>query len=137
MAEWLQALGVKGVLVQMAKNRLSPPGFGAVFDPWLSAKGKEASGKPEKSAKPAKGEKGEAAGKTAAPGPAKPAEEKAAKQEPMPESDPPRLKVYFEDVVRKKLSEEFGYKNRLQVPVIEKIVINMGIGEGVNDRKKV
>ncbi|HEY8443028.1 MAG TPA: 50S ribosomal protein L5 [Xanthobacteraceae bacterium] len=47
------------------------------------------------------------------------------------------MKVYFEDVVRKKLSDEFGYKNRLQVPVIEKIVINMGIGEGVNDRKKV
>src|SRR5262249_52068054 len=45
----------------------------------------------------------------------------------------PRLKTYFEDVVRKKLSEEFGYKNRLQVPVIEKVVINMGIGEGVND----
>ena len=40
-------------------------------------------------------------------------------------------------MVRKKLAEEFGYKNSLQVPVIEKIVINMGIGEGVNDRKKV
>ena len=49
----------------------------------------------------------------------------------------PRLKTYFEEVVRKKLSEEFGYKSRLQVPVIEKIVINMGIGEGVTDRKKV
>ena len=39
--------------------------------------------------------------------------------------------------MRKKLSDEFGYKSRMQVPVIEKIVINMGIGEGVNDRKKV
>src|SRR6476619_4739649 len=39
--------------------------------------------------------------------------------------------------VRKKLSEEFGYKSSLQVPVIEKVVLNMGIGEGVNDRKKV
>ncbi|MET0536733.1 MAG: 50S ribosomal protein L5 [Xanthobacteraceae bacterium] len=47
------------------------------------------------------------------------------------------MKVYFEDVVRKKLADEFGYKNRMQVPVVEKIVINMGIGEGVNDRKKV
>ena len=36
-----------------------------------------------------------------------------------------------------KLTEQFGYKNRMQVPVIEKVVINMGIGEGVNDRKKV
>jgi len=40
-------------------------------------------------------------------------------------------------VVRPKLSEEFGYKNRMQVPVLDKVVINMGIGEGVNDRKKV
>jgi large subunit ribosomal protein L5 len=100
-------------------------------------KGKEAAGKPEKSAKPAKGEKAEAAGKTGAAAPSKPAEEKAAKKEPMPDRVPPRLKVYFEDVVRKKLSEEFGYQNKLQVPRIEKIVINMGIGEGVNDRKKV
>ena len=40
-------------------------------------------------------------------------------------------------MVRKKLTEEFTYQNPMQVPVIEKIVINMGIGEGVNDRKKV
>ena len=49
----------------------------------------------------------------------------------------PRLRTHFEEVVRKKLTEEFSYKNPMQVPVIEKIVINMGIGEGVNDRKKV
>ncbi len=49
----------------------------------------------------------------------------------------PRLKTYFEEVVRQKLAEEFGYKNRMQVPVLEKVVINMGIGEGVSDRKKV
>jgi large subunit ribosomal protein L5 len=49
----------------------------------------------------------------------------------------PRLRTHFDEVVRKKLAEDFGYKNRMQVPVITKIVINMGIGEGVNDRKKV
>jgi large subunit ribosomal protein L5 len=49
----------------------------------------------------------------------------------------PRLKTHYEQVVRKKLAEEFGYKNHLQVPVVAKIVINMGIGEGVSDRKKV
>jgi large subunit ribosomal protein L5 len=98
-------------------------------------KGKEAAGKPEKSTKPAKGEKAQAApGTTAAA--AKPAVDKGAGGQ-LPERVPPRLKLHFEDVVRKKLSEEFGYKNRLQVPVVEKIVINMGIGEGVNDRKKV
>jgi large subunit ribosomal protein L5 len=78
-------------------------------------------GKPDKAAK---SEKGEAA-------------DKAPKARKPEERVTPRLKTYFEDVVRKKLSEEFGYKSRMQVPVIEKVVINMGIGEGVNDRKKV
>jgi large subunit ribosomal protein L5 len=49
----------------------------------------------------------------------------------------PRLKTIFDTVVRKKLTEEFGYKNVMQVPVIDKVVINMGIGEAVADRKKV
>jgi large subunit ribosomal protein L5 len=39
--------------------------------------------------------------------------------------------------VRAKLTEQFGYTNRMQVPTLDKIVLNMGIGEGVNDRKKV
>ncbi|NJO53764.1 MAG: 50S ribosomal protein L5 [Bacteroidales bacterium] len=49
----------------------------------------------------------------------------------------PRLKTYYEEVVRPKLIEEFGYKNKFEVPVIEKIVLNMGVGEGTADRKKV
>jgi large subunit ribosomal protein L5 len=49
----------------------------------------------------------------------------------------PRLRVEFDSAIRGKLTEQFGYKNPMQVPVIEKIVLNMGIGEGVNDRKKV
>ena len=49
----------------------------------------------------------------------------------------PRLRAYFEDVVRPRLSEQFGYKNWMQVPVLDKVVLNMGIGEGVSDRKKV
>jgi large subunit ribosomal protein L5 len=48
-----------------------------------------------------------------------------------------RLRAHFDQVVRKSLAEERGYKNPLQVPILQKIVINMGIGEGVNDRKKV
>jgi large subunit ribosomal protein L5 len=49
----------------------------------------------------------------------------------------PRLRTQFENEVRKKLAEQFGYTNPMQVPVVEKIVLNMGVGEGVNDRKKV
>jgi large subunit ribosomal protein L5 len=49
----------------------------------------------------------------------------------------PRLRAYFNDVVRARLTEQFGYKNPMQVPALDKVVLNMGIGEGVNDRKKV
>jgi large subunit ribosomal protein L5 len=49
----------------------------------------------------------------------------------------PRLKTHFDQVVRGELTKQFNYANRMQVPVIEKVVLNMGIGEGVNDRKKV
>jgi large subunit ribosomal protein L5 len=63
--------------------------------------------------------------------------EKASKPQQPEEHVVPRLKVFFDEVVRKKLAQEFSYKSALQVPVVEKIVINMGIGEGVNDRKKV
>jgi large subunit ribosomal protein L5 len=50
---------------------------------------------------------------------------------------PARLKVQFEQSIRSKLAEQFGFKNRYQIPVLDKVVINMGIGEGVADRKKV
>jgi large subunit ribosomal protein L5 len=91
----------------------------------------EQAGKPDKGGKKVqKAEKGEKAAK----GEAAAAAPKARAPE---EHVIPRLRTYFEEVVRPKLTQEFGYKNRMQVPVLEKIVINMGIGEGVNDRKKV
>ena len=49
----------------------------------------------------------------------------------------PRLRSAFDAEIRKKLVADFGYKNAMQVPKLDKIVINMGIGEAVNDRKKV
>jgi len=49
----------------------------------------------------------------------------------------PRMRTFYDEVVRTKMTEQFGYKNPMQVPRIDKIVLNMGIGEGVNDRKKV
>jgi large subunit ribosomal protein L5 len=50
---------------------------------------------------------------------------------------PPRLRTFYEEVVRKRLSDEFGYKNPMQVPKLEKIVINMGVGEAAGDQKKL
>jgi len=49
----------------------------------------------------------------------------------------PRLKQHYEETVRPALVKEFGYKNPMQVPRIDKIVLNMGIGEAVADSKKV
>src|SRR5271168_3971080 len=56
---------------------------------------------------------------------------------PRPADYKPRLKSHYEKVVRDALKEKFGYSNVMQIPKIEKIVINMGVGEAVNDRKKV
>ncbi len=54
-----------------------------------------------------------------------------------PKDYAPRLKKHYEEVVRPSLIEQFGYKNAFAVPTIEKIVLNMGVGEAVNDTKKV
>jgi len=51
--------------------------------------------------------------------------------------EPPRLRRYFDDVVRAELLKEFGYSNAMQVPRLEKIVVNMGVGEAVADSKKL
>jgi len=85
-------------------------------------------GKGEQRVKPGKGE----AAEKAADGKGKP----AAPREPE-QRVPARLRVQFDQAIRKKLADQFGYKNGMQIPVLDKIVINMGIGEGVADRKKV
>jgi large subunit ribosomal protein L5 len=48
-----------------------------------------------------------------------------------------RLKTYYEEVLKPQLRERFGYENPMQVPKLEKIVINMGVGEAVSDSKKI
>jgi len=48
-----------------------------------------------------------------------------------------RLKTHYDQVVRGALTKQFEYKNPMQVPAITKVVLNMGVGEGVADRKKV
>jgi len=97
--------------------------------------------KAERAPRPEKGDKGQQAKGQKSDKGEKPGKGEAAEKAPKPrkpeERVTPRLKTHFEQVVRKQLTDEFGYKSRMQVPVIEKIVINMGIGEGVADRKKV
>jgi len=48
-----------------------------------------------------------------------------------------RLKTDFENRIREDLTKKFGYANRMMVPRITKVVLNIGAGEGVADRKKV
>src|SRR5579871_6831741 len=91
------------------------------------ADAKKAEGKEAAAKKPA-GKKGEAK---------KPAAGAAAPGVDLSTVPPPRLKGVYETAVRQKLTEQFGYQNRMQVPQLDKIVINMGIGEAVADRKKV
>ncbi|MCC1482520.1 50S ribosomal protein L5 [Roseibaca sp. Y0-43] len=49
----------------------------------------------------------------------------------------PRLKTVYADQIRAALKEEFGYKNDMMIPKLDKIVLNMGIGEAVKDTKKI
>src|SRR5262249_53071139 len=85
----------------------------------------------EQAAKPAKGDKAPKAAqagkgeKGAKAGGEKPAGEKVARASER--SVPARLKVEFDQKIRANLTEKFGYKNRMQVPELDKIVINMGI----------
>lgn len=88
--------------------------------------------------KPAKAAKPQAAGgrvakeKKAAAANAAPREWK-----PRPADYKPRLKTHYEKVVRDALKVKFGYANPMQIPKLEKIVLNMGVGEATADRKKV
>ena len=65
------------------------------------------------------------------------AETTAAKPSKTPKDYTPRLKSDYEDRIVPAMIEKFGYKNRLEVPKLDKIVINMGVGEATQDKKKV
>ena len=49
----------------------------------------------------------------------------------------PRMKTIYREEIRAKMKEQFGYTNEMQIPKLDKIVLNMGIGEAVADSKKV
>jgi len=94
----------------------------------LKADKAERAARQAQSERPAKGDKAKAGKPEKA--------ERSAPREPEPRI-PARLKLQFDDTIRGALAEQLGHKNRYQVPRLSKIVINMGIGEGVADRKKV
>ena len=97
--------------------------------------------KPQKGGKPAGGQggkpaKADAKGKDASKKGGAP-KAAAAPAAPRPADYKPRMKTHYEKVVREELVKKFAYKNVMQIPRLEKIVINMGVGEAVNDKKKV
>ena len=49
----------------------------------------------------------------------------------------PRLKTLYFDTIRDELQKQFNYKNVMQIPKIEKIVVNMGVGEAATDSKAI
>ena len=49
----------------------------------------------------------------------------------------PRMRKLYDDQIVKAMTEKFGYKNAMEVPKIEKITLNMGVGDAVQDKKKV
>src|SRR6202046_1376767 len=105
--------------------------------------------KGDKSAKPGKTDKpGAKGGKPDAAAPAKEAKAKTRREagaevasagavKAAPKDYVARLKKLYRDEIVPKLTQEFGYKNPLEVPRLDKIVLNMGVGEAVNDTKKV
>ena len=56
---------------------------------------------------------------------------------PKPADYEPRMKTRYRSEIRAKMKEQFGYTNEMQIPTIDKVVINMGVGEAVADTKKL
>ena len=48
----------------------------------------------------------------------------------------PRLRTVYDETIRKTMQEKFSYKNPMEVPRIDKVVLNMGVGEATADSKK-
>jgi large subunit ribosomal protein L5 len=82
--------------------------------------------KPAKEARPARDAKPGRETKTA---------QEAKPARPAKPAGPARLQTFYRDTVAKQLVQQFGYKSVMQVPRIEKIVLNMGVGEAVADKK--
>ena len=68
------------------------------------------------------------------------AEPKATKAKAVPAATGayvPKLRKDYDERIAQAMTEKFGYKNRMAIPRVDKIVINMGVGEGTQDKKKV
>jgi large subunit ribosomal protein L5 len=125
-------------MAESKSDKGGKPAKAGKADGAASARGAEAKGVDVKGAEIKAAEKAEKAEKAARAKAAKAAPADAAGPAKAPPKDyVARFKALYEKEIVPKLVEEFGYKNALQVPKIDKIVLNMGVGEAVNDTKKV
>jgi large subunit ribosomal protein L5 len=111
----------------MSGTKKSPPKGAAKGGGKNPPKGKGPSGPQQQQQRAAKGD----AGSRAPDAPAGVAEVAASPAET------PRMLQRYREEIRSKLQQEFGYTNPMQVPKLEKIVINMGVGEATADSKKL
>jgi large subunit ribosomal protein L5 len=91
--------------------------------------------KPEKAAKPEKAPKLDKAEKAAKADKADKADKAPKAKEPKVPAPPARLHVFYKDKVVSELQQTLNLKNRMEVPRISKITVNMGVGEAVADKK--
>ncbi|MBI1210095.1 MAG: 50S ribosomal protein L5 [Alphaproteobacteria bacterium] len=110
-------------------------------EPKAAKEPKVHAGSPEAIAAEKKAAKAKGGKKEAAAGPAVSTQNEATRAKGIHlaegEKYVPRSKKRYGEVVRKELVEKFGYKNPMQVPKLDKIVINMGVGETTADTKKI
>ena len=98
-------------------------------------KGQQKEGRPPKEGKPREqGAPKEGRDKRQEPKDA-PEQKEPRERKPERPAPVPRLQVHYKEAVVKQLMEQFGYKTSMQVPRIQKIVLNMGVGEAVADKK--
>jgi large subunit ribosomal protein L5 len=95
--------------------------------------------KPAKAAGASKGagasKAAKAAGKKDAGGGSAGAEDKAAKEKALPFTGIPRLKKQYKEEIAPALKKDFNYKSAMQIPRLEKIVVSMGVGEALTNKK--
>jgi large subunit ribosomal protein L5 len=80
---------------------------------------------------PRQGKQGKDGGQEARPA----AAAEARDERPATPAGPARLQVFYREKVASDLTQQFGYKSPMEVPRIEKIVLNMGVGEAIADKK--
>jgi large subunit ribosomal protein L5 len=107
------------------KGKGAKEGKGGGKDAKSAKEGKQAQ-QPQQAKQPKQPKQGAAEAKQAP---------EARDEKPTGPAQPARLQVFYREQVAKDLTQQFGYKTPMQVPRIEKIVLNMGVGEAVADKK--